>query len=209
MSDFGSGLNKKRETLDAFGERLKARRDFLGLTQDFLAQKTGISRAAIQSYEAGKIPKGDYLLVLSELLECSVDWLLKGTLPQATAPDCAQPAPQAQQTPAEDDFKMSDMLTKTAEVLESDTIYRTALASNINAFHQAVNSERTLARLEERMVALETRMEELANENNQLKKQVEQQAKNLDGYNVSENNAQTYDQVAEDPDSYNGAKKTG
>lgn len=208
MSDFGSGLNKKRETLDAFGERLKARRDFLGLTQDFLAQKTGISRAAIQSYEAGKIPKGDYLLVLSELLECSVDWLLKGTLPQTTAPDCAQPAPQAQQPPAED-FKMTDMVTKTIEVLESDTIYRTALASNINAFHQAVNSERTLARLEERMAVLETRMEDLANENNQLKKQVEQQAKNLGGYNVSEDNAQTYNKVAEDPDSYNGTKKTG
>ena len=125
------------------------------------------------------------------------------------APATAPATAQAASPPAEDDFKMSDMLTKTAEVLESDTIYRTALASNINAFHQAVNSERTLARLEERMVALETRVEELANENSQLKKQVEQQAKNLTGYNVSENDGQHYDQVAEDPDSYNGEKKAG
>lgn len=52
---------------------------------------------------------------------------------------------------------MSDMLTKTATVLESDTIYRTALASNINAFHQAVQSERQLAKLEERVATLEAR----------------------------------------------------
>jgi len=118
-------------------------------------------------------------------------------------------APATAQPPAEDDFKMTDMVTMTVEVLESETIYRTALASNIRAFHQAVRSERTLAQLEERMVALEAKVEDLVNENDKLKRRVEQQAKNLDGYNVSENNAQAYDQVAEDPDSYNGAKKTG
>ena len=69
---------------------------------------------------------------------------------------------------------MSDMLTKTAEVLESETIYRTALASNINAFHQAVRSERTLARLEERMEQLEKRVEDLAGENAYLKQRLEQ-----------------------------------
>lgn len=69
---------------------------------------------------------------------------------------------------------MSDMLTKTAEVLESETIYRTALASNINAFHQAVRSERTLARLEERMELLEKRVEDLAGENAYLKQRLEQ-----------------------------------
>ncbi|QAZ66740.1 hypothetical protein C3Y92_05575 [Solidesulfovibrio carbinolicus] len=75
---------------------------------------------------------------------------------------------------------MSDMLTKTAEVLESDTIYRTALASNINAFHQAVRSERTLARIEERMAeweaktdAMVKRMEELERENRELKQRLE------------------------------------
>jgi len=128
---------------------------------------------------------------------------------EEAAPAAAPATVQAASPPAEDDFKMSDMLTMTAEVLESDTIYRTALASNVRAFHQAVRSERTLAQLEERMVVLEAKVEDLVNENDKLKRRVEQQAKNLDGYNVSETNAQTYDQVAEDPDSYNGTKKTG
>ncbi len=64
---------------------------------------------------------------------------------------------------------MSDMLTMTAEVLESETIYRTALASNIRAFHQAVRSERTLARIEERMDLFEKEMEQLRRENRELK----------------------------------------
>ena len=208
MSDLGSDFDNKRGTAGAFGERLRARRDFLGLTQIDLVKKTGISLASIQSYEKGNIPKGDYLLVLSDLLTCSIDWLLKGTPEIEITSSTPPPAAPAEAPPAEE-IKISDMLTKTAEVLESDTIYRTALASNINAFHQAVRSERTLAQLEERMVALEAKVEDLVNENDKLKRRVEQQAKNLDGYNVSENNAQAYDKVAEDPDSYNGAKKTG
>lgn len=191
MSDLGSGLNDKRRTQDAFGERLKARRDLLGLTQDYLAQKTGISRAAIQAYESGKIPKGDYLLILSDLLDCSIDWLLKGTEVRESAPPAAQPEPQAAQASApqpEEDFKMSDMITKTVEVLESDTIYRTALASNIRAFHQAVRSERTLAQLEERvaileakldgMAQIEARMTELEKENEELKRRLERHDEN-------------------------------
>lgn len=177
MSDLMSDLQKKSGTGAAFGSRLKARRDQLGLTQDFMAQKTGISRAAIQAYESGKIPKGDYLLVLSDLLDCSTDWLLKGTAGQENSAPPASTTAQAVPPPApppEEDFKMSDMLTKTVEVLESETIYRTALASNINAFHQAVRSERTLARLEERMELLEKRMEELAGENAYLKQRLEQ-----------------------------------
>lgn len=77
---------------------------------------------------------------------------------------------------------MSDMLTKTATVLESDTIYRTALASNINAFHQAVQSERMLARLEERVASMdakfEARMEGLERENAELKRRLERQDEN-------------------------------
>jgi len=181
MSDLGSGLDGKRRTQDAFGERLKARRDLLGLTQDYLAQKTGISRAAIQAYESGKIPKGDYLLILSDLLDCSIDWLLKGTEARESAPSVAQPEPQAAPAPApqpEDDFKMTEMVTMTVEVLESETIYRTALASNIRAFHQAVRSERTLARLEERMGLLEQGVEELRRENAELKRRLERQDEN-------------------------------
>ncbi|WP_459932172.1 hypothetical protein [Fundidesulfovibrio butyratiphilus] len=83
---------------------------------------------------------------------------------------------------------MTDMVTMTVEVLESDTIYRTALASNIRAFHQAVRSERTLAKLEERVAILEAReerwaqiegrMADLEKENAELKRRLERQDEN-------------------------------
>jgi len=190
------------------GDRLKALRG--GLSQDEFSQRIGFHKNTIGNYERGeRTPDVDFLRAVCEKLDISSEWLLwgKGSMHRGEATPAAAPA--TAQPPAEDDFKMSDMLTMTAEVLESDTIYRTALASNVRAFHQAVRSERTLAQLEERMVALEAKVEDLVNENDKLKQRVEQQAKNLDGYNVSENNAQAYDKVAEDPDSYNGTKKAG
>ncbi len=82
------------------------------------------------------------------------------------------PAPaEAFLTAPQEEFRMSDMLTKTAEVLESDTIYRTALASNINAFHQAVRSERTLARIEERMAEWEAKADAMARELSELRRE--------------------------------------
>lgn len=108
----------------------------------------------------------------------------RGESVQAAPP----PAAPAQEAPPAEDFKMVDMVTKTVEVLESDTIYRTALASNINAFHQAVRSERTLARLEERVAILEAKLErmgeiedrmaELEKENGELKRRLEHQDEN-------------------------------
>jgi len=177
-------------------------------SQDAFASRLNINKNTLGFYERDeRTPNATFIADVCKQEQISTEWLLYGEGPMHRGEPAAAPA-QPEQPPAED-FKMTDMVTKTIEVLESDTIYRTALASNINAFHQAVRSERTLAQLEERMAALETRMEELANENSQLKMRVEQQAKNLSGYNVSENNAQAYDKVAEDPDSYNGAKKTG
>uniref|UniRef100_I2Q2M2 Uncharacterized protein n=1 Tax=Desulfovibrio sp. U5L TaxID=596152 RepID=I2Q2M2_9BACT len=104
----------------------------------------------------------------------------------AGAADVATTAPAL--LASEEDWKMSEMLTKTAEVLESETIYRTALASNINAFHQAVKGDRLLAKLDERVASLEAREErwsqfearmgELEKENAEQKRRLECQDAN-------------------------------
>lgn len=157
------------------GTRLKTLRG--GLSQEEFSQHIGFNKNTIGNYERGeRTPDVVFLKTICEKLNVSPDWLLWGQGPMRrgeTAPAAASPAP-AQAPPPEEDFKMVDMVTKTVEVLESDTIYRTALASNINAFHQAVRSERTLVRLEERMEQLEKRMEELASENAYLKQRLEQ-----------------------------------
>ncbi len=61
-----------------FAERIKHKRQELMLTQNDLAAKSGVSYGGIQAYERGQIPKGDNLLKISRILECSMDWLMTG-----------------------------------------------------------------------------------------------------------------------------------
>ncbi len=64
----------------SFGERLKARRRELQLTQSALGKEIGVSGAAISQLEKGdtKGAKGENLFALAKALKCSPEWLLKG-----------------------------------------------------------------------------------------------------------------------------------
>jgi hypothetical protein len=55
----------------------------------------------------------------------------------------------------------SDMLIMTAKVLESNTVYRSALASNIRAFFQAVQGEAEMSDMREKMDQLMSDMAEM------------------------------------------------
>jgi len=173
----------------SIGDRLKALRG--DSSQGDFSQRIGFHKNTVGKYERGeRTPDVDFLRTVCERLSVSPDWLLWGQGPMRRG-ESAPAAPQATLLavpPPEDDFKMTEMVTMTVEVLESETIYRTALASNIRAFHQAVRSERTLAKLEERvavlearedrMAQIEARMEELAKENGELKRRLERQDEN-------------------------------
>lgn len=77
ISDFGSDpkeLSRNRK----LGVRARERREELGLTQKELGQISNINKNTIQGYEAGKYPKGDYVIRLAKALKCSIDWLLTG-----------------------------------------------------------------------------------------------------------------------------------
>lgn len=59
-------------------DRMKERRAVLGITQEGLAEKTGINVRSIRTYEGkgGKFPTGETLLLLAEHLKCDVAYLL-------------------------------------------------------------------------------------------------------------------------------------
>lgn len=58
-------------------ERIKLRREHLGITQIDLAEMTESSQKQIWLYESGKgMPSLDKLIVLAEALQTSSDWLL-------------------------------------------------------------------------------------------------------------------------------------
>lgn len=61
------------------GQRLKMRRNELKLTQDYVAEKLGITRQTISNWKNGRsYPDIERIIRLSELYELSLDELLKG-----------------------------------------------------------------------------------------------------------------------------------
>lgn len=76
-SHFGSRFQSESANTN-FGARLKYLRERMGLSQADLASKLTVGKNTIQRYEAGDYPKGDYLLKISKLFGCSIDWLLVG-----------------------------------------------------------------------------------------------------------------------------------
>lgn len=61
------------------GKRIKNRRLELNLTQSDIKQKTGISTGNLSDIERGRsVPSASALCELSDVLECSVDYILFG-----------------------------------------------------------------------------------------------------------------------------------
>lgn len=73
-------------TMETLQERLKKRRQQLGLTLAQIADQIGVKEATVQRYESGAIQniKCHTILKLSEILKCSPSYLLCWT--DATCP---------------------------------------------------------------------------------------------------------------------------
>ena len=62
------------------GARIKSKRASLRITQRGLAEKVGISAAAINKFEKGeKKPSTNVLLKIAEVLDTTTDYMLLGT----------------------------------------------------------------------------------------------------------------------------------
>ena len=66
-----------------------------------------------------------------------------------------------QEKNAEKPFAIADMLTMTTRVLESETVYRSALASNVRAFYQAVINEEEMKTVKEKLDSVTERLERM------------------------------------------------
>lgn len=75
--------------------------------------------------------------------------------------------------PSRRDISIADMLAKTARVLESDTVYREALYSNIEAFHHGVTMDERLSKMDSKFDQVMQRLDALEAENQQLRQELE------------------------------------
>jgi len=63
----------------SIGARIRQRRTELGLKQLQIKETTGISSGNLSDIENGKkLPSTPAILALSDILDCSADWILKG-----------------------------------------------------------------------------------------------------------------------------------
>lgn len=71
----------RKQTGDvALGRRIRAKREWLGLTQFELARKVGISQPSISAFESGAAnPELKTLRIIARTLQESADYLLLGT----------------------------------------------------------------------------------------------------------------------------------
>lgn len=68
--------------IQSIGKRIKKRRKELHLTQTEIKEKTGISSGNMSDIERGnRLPAATTLAQLSEILDCSIDWILTGNSP--------------------------------------------------------------------------------------------------------------------------------
>lgn len=118
-------------------------------------------------------------VTLADSKKVNMDWLIYGSGPIYKDAD---PKPEKQTQSATDNVqpdcghrqgKITDLITKTIEILESNTVYSGALSANIDAFHEAARTEKKLIDLqvsmESRFKLMDQRMALLEEENKKLK----------------------------------------
>lgn len=140
------------------GQRIRLIRG--NASQDTFARKLHINKNTLGFYERDeRTPNAVFIATICKQEGIATDWMLYGegairSGPGAAAADRACPAGQ-------DASILQALVRMVVEVLESDTIYRTALTSAIRVFHQAVRSGQGMERLERRMAVLERQMDAL------------------------------------------------
>lgn len=69
-------VREGRSTMSILADRLKNRRNELGLTQKDFAAQLGMSQNQYSRYENGQDPKPDLISVMAKTLKCTADYLL-------------------------------------------------------------------------------------------------------------------------------------
>lgn len=143
-----------------FCDRLRKAADLVG-GQAELSRRTGISSRSISSYTAGvSDPSRERTVTIARAADVFLLWLATGEGPMRPGQE-ENREKTTKGIENHGEIRIAEKLTKTAEVLESDTIYRTALAANIDAFYHAVNQEQVILDQQRRMANLEARMASL------------------------------------------------
>ena len=121
---------------------------------------------------SGYIARGTFINLIQPILYdkgINIDWIktgkgemLAGSRTESRVAEPQEPYPHRPSLPS--GTSSESLLDLTADVLNSDTIFRTALESNVRAFSEAVNMRKKLAVCEARLNQQAREIEELRTE---------------------------------------------
>lgn len=176
------------------------------------AKAMGLNQSSVSgAKERQSVPPAWYVAV-SENFGASMDWLrtgegemkrggtqfasvkqtrelMEGRAPETRRTQWSDAAPAEPATPQASIYNdtsqqsgIADLVAKTIEVLQSNTVFETALKSNIEAFHRAIVLEKQIDQVEDRIMAkiggrldaLESSNQQLQAENAQLRHELEE-----------------------------------
>jgi predicted transcriptional regulator len=139
----------------------KKLREKKGLSLTALAKMAGISWATLSRMEERGETTEKTVKKIAGSLSADVHTLIKGGIQEEGKPADRIEMVEKGTTyikEEEEGTKISNLLTRAAEVLESGSIFRQALVANINAFHQAVRTAEKNQALQARVDHLESRL---------------------------------------------------
>lgn len=176
-------------TFDAILDRLK---DATNTKSDTaFAKALGLRQSSVSgAKKRGQIPP-TWGVQVAEMTGASLDWLLLGESGQplcrvnrtATSKSKGEDAQVKQGAMAGDgpDFNTAEIISKTIEILESKTVFTTAIVSNIEAFHEAIQMKHEMQRFKVEMQTETAKMindihkevDQLRQENQQLRDEIQ------------------------------------
>jgi len=133
-----------------FSSRVMTLRDYLGKTQAEFAIDIGVTHGYIAKVETGRGSFSRKLVNrISNKFRVNILWLETGEGRMIKEEEgIRESRPPYQSSGGDSSESMATLIPKAIEILESKGVYSQALAANINAFLQAVRSEKeNLARL--------------------------------------------------------------
>lgn len=136
------------------GQRIQKERLRLGLSQEGLGEKVGVSRQAVSKWEAdGAVPDTDKLIALSRLFGVTLNELLQVETPPAPGPEASPADPERQDPPPVRRRAGPPILAAACLLLAAALGVSLAVAAAREA--RARELEKRVAALEDRVAVLE------------------------------------------------------
>ena len=145
---------------NTLGGRLRSFRYAINFNTVQFSILLGISQGSLSDIENNKTkPSSTPIDKLVHKTDINIYWLFsgKGKMLREKGTNKAYPENSPDNDPE------SDLITKTVEILKSESIYKTTLTSNINAFHSSIRTQETINK---RLATMEKQIAELKENKN-------------------------------------------